>query len=79
MNLFFMAGTHPDDLEMDLSLFVWAPDKDLAIALWKDWCEVELGVEDGGDAPERVFIVPCDRPDGQQTGVLNWHSDVVEA
>lgn len=75
MKLFFIAAVSQDDLEHNLDLFVWARHPMQAVALWQEYYEIE----DTLVQPDKIFIVPCDRPDGQQAEALRWGVDVVEA
>jgi hypothetical protein len=79
MKLFFIACIHPDDLEMNLDLFVWAEDKNQAAGLWRDWIEREFDVP--RDTPyERMFVVPAVLTHFEpQAKILEWHKDVVKA
>lgn len=74
MKLYFIAAVSQDDITHNMDLFVWAKHPVQAVALWQDHYEIE----DKQVQPDKVFIVPCDRPDGQQAGVLRWHVDVLE-
>lgn len=72
MSLFFIA--HTDDENFDL--FVWEENKPGALKRWHAWMADNF--DDNRGEPDRVFIVPCDRPDGTAAGVLEWHKDVVQ-
>jgi hypothetical protein len=70
MRLMFIASADGYNGENG-DLFVWANDTDEALKFWREQFEL-----DASEEPDWVFIVPCDRPDGQKAGALSWHGDL---
>lgn len=72
MQLYFVAAVDQNDIENNLDLFVWADSYTEVLIYWRNYYELESPLK-----PDNVFIVPCDRPDGQRKGALRWGHELV--